>query len=223
MQLLFPKAVLFDFDGVIVDSESSHEAAWMLAFEQIFNKPISDFTNRNLAGKAPIEIAHILAEFGGDITQAHKLNDLKQELLFLGEATPALLPGVKEMVGFLKNHKIPHGIASNAYTSFITKVIEKTQGGIEVCMGVDLFTEPKPSPIPYLTLAEKLEVNKKDFKQTYIFEDSITGIKAAVQTGMIPIGLLTQHSEEVLKQHGAVKVYPTLLEAFEDFNKFKNE
>lgn len=213
-KLPFPKAVLFDFDGVVVDSFKSHFSAWSSAFKEIFNKDICPFPGATHAGKAPYLIAEYFAEFGGDISKAAELNVLKQQHLAVTKTPPDLLPGVFEITGFLKENKIPYGIASNAYTEFVENSVAHAKADFPVCMGVDMFAKPKPSPIPYVTLAEHLEVKKEDYEQTLIFEDSLTGLQAAAATGMVPVGLLTQYTEKELRAHGAQFVYPTLLEAF---------
>ncbi|NJB82857.1 HAD family hydrolase [Wenyingzhuangia aestuarii] len=215
-KLPFPKAVLFDFDGVVVDSANCHNDAWASAFREIFNKEICPYPSNTHAGKAPYLIAEYFAEYGGDVNKGAQLNSLKQEHILKTTVPPTLLPGAMEIQQFLEQNKIPHGIASNAYTGFVQNSVNQTGIGFKVCMGVDLFKEPKPSPVPYLTLAEKLGVKKEDYAQTIIFEDSLTGIKAAAQTGMVAVGVLTQYSEEELLANGAVKVFPTLLEAYQE-------
>jgi len=220
-QLPFPKAVLFDFDGVVVNSFKTHGAAWASAFKEIFGQEICPFPHETHAGKAPYLIAEYFAEYGGDISLTQKLNDLKQEHLLKTTTPPDLLPGAMEIEQFLTDQNIPHGIASNAYTGFVENSVKQTGIGFKVCMGVDLFEKPKPSPIPYLTLAEKLGVKKEDFDKTIIFEDSLTGIKAAAKTGMVAVGILTQYTEEQLKANGAVKVFPTLLEAYQEISELK--
>ncbi|MEN8765764.1 MAG: HAD family hydrolase [Wenyingzhuangia sp.] len=215
-KLPFPKAVLFDFDGVIVDSKKCHMSAWTSAFEELFNKEICDFPEATHAGKAPYQIADYFADFGGDVTKGGELNVLKQTHLLETITPPDLLPGVNEIQQFLAKNNIPHGIASNAYTAFVENSVRQTAIDFKVCMGIDLFEKPKPSPIPYLTLAKHLGIKAQDFEKTLIFEDSLTGIRAAAATGMLAIGLTTQYTEEELIANGAVKVYPTLLEAYQE-------
>lgn len=215
-KLPFPKAALFDFDGVIVDSKNCHMSAWTSAFKEIFNKEICEFPEASHSGKAPYQIADYFAEFGGDVAKGGDLNVLKQAHLLKTTTPPDLLPGVIEIQQYLEKNNIPHGIASNAYTAFVENSVEQTQAGFKVCMGVDKFEQPKPSPIPYLTLAKHLGVKEEDFASTLIFEDSLTGIKAAAATGMVAVGLTTQYSEQELLDNGAVKVFPTLLEAYQE-------
>lgn len=215
-KLPFPKAVLFDFDGVVVDSFKCHGAAWASAFKEMFGKEICPFPSDTHAGKAPYLIAEYFAEFGGDISKAKALNALKHEHILKTTTPPDLLPGAMEIQQFLAQKNIPHGIASNAYTGFVENSVKQTGIDFKICLGVDKFTEPKPSPVPYLTLAKALNIDPKDYKQTLIFEDSLTGMQAAAKTGMVPIGVLTQYSEAQLKANGAVKVFPSLLEAYQE-------
>ena len=68
-------------------------------------------------------------------------------------------------------------------------------------------------------MAESLGFKENDFKDIWVFEDSLTGTKAAKAAGMVAIGITTQYSEEELKEAGSVLVFPTLLEAYEYLTK----
>ena len=54
-----------------------------------------------------------------------------------------------------------------------------------------------------------------DFKDIWVFEDSLTGTTAAKLAGMVPIGILTQYSDSELREAGSQFIFPTVLEAFE--------
>ncbi len=218
-KLPFPTAVLFDFDGVIVDSMVCHHTAWKSAYQDLFNADICPFPKTTHSGKSPYKIAEYFAKYGGDISKAAALNTLKQQHLINDGVAPNLLSGVREIQSFLVAKNISYGIASNAYTAFIENTIKALSLNFEVYMGVDKFKKPKPSPIPYLTLAKYLGVQEKHFKTTLIFEDSLTGMQAARDSGMVPVGLLTQYSEKELKANGAQFIFPTLLEAYQELSK----
>lgn len=81
------------------------------------------------------------------------------------------------------------------------------------------YEKPKPAPEAYITLANALGFKQNDFKDIWVFEDSLTGTKAAKLAGMVPIGILTQYSENELKQAGSKMVFPTLLEAYQYLTK----
>ena len=56
---VIPKGVLFDFDGVVVDSAESHNSAWSSAFQELFGEDIAPFP-KGLGGESPMVIANYL-------------------------------------------------------------------------------------------------------------------------------------------------------------------
>jgi len=207
-----PKAVLFDFDGVIVNSFSAHKFAWALAFEEIFSKEICPFPP-DLAGKAPAHIAEYYANYGGDISKAEKLKELKHVFMLKGLEKPVLLPGVREITSALKSRDIPYGIASNASKHYVKKAIEWLDIDFEISMGYQDYPAPKPDPIAYQTLANKLGVKPEEYNNTWVFEDSKTGIGSAVSNKMIAYGIKSDEAKVDLSNYGATQVFAHLGEA----------
>lgn len=210
----FPIAVLFDFDGVVVNSFSTHYAAWKDAYTELFQKDIPPFPHDKLAGKSPITISRFFCEVAEKPELADTLFNLKSVKLHNNTLPPEMLPGVKEIQTYLASKNIPHGIASNATRGYIGNSIKQLDLGFQTFLGVEDYKFPKPNPEPYLLLAKELGVSEKEFDKVWIFEDSITGTTAAKDAGMIPIGIGTQYSDEELKAAGSQIVFPTLLEAF---------
>ncbi|MFC2127610.1 HAD family hydrolase [Bacteroidota bacterium] len=211
----FPKAFLFDFDGVVVDSFDSHYTAWKNAYHELFQKEIPPFPHENLSGKSPLLIAEYFCTVAGDISKTEEYYYLKAKYLHQTSVPPKLLPGVHEIQTFLKNKNIPHGIASNATREFIENSISQLSLGFEEYLGIEDYEYPKPHPEAYLSLAKVLQIEPEKFKNIWVFEDSITGTTAAKQAGMIPIGILTLNSEEEMRAAGSQLVFPTLLEAWQ--------
>ena len=210
-----PVAALFDFDGVIVDSFEAHYGAWSEAFEQLFQQKIAPFPHESHSGKAPIIIAAYFCEQINQKNQAQELFELKGEILHIGKLIPTLLPGVREIQAWLSQQSIPHGIASNATKMFVGNSIKQLNLNFETYLGLEDYINPKPDPEPYILLAEQLQISPIDFKNTWVFEDSLTGTNAAKAAGMVPIGIMTQYTKEELKEHGSELVFPTLLQAYE--------
>ena len=211
---MLPKAVLFDFDGVIVDSFNAHYNAWSKAFTQLFDKEIPPFPHATHAGKAPILIATYFCEQERKPELAQQLFELKGRILHENEVPPALLPGVREIQSFLAEKNIPYGIASNATRDFLKNSISHLELQFETYLGLENYIHPKPHPEPYLLLAEKLHLAKVDYSEIWICEDSLTGTAAAKASGMMPIGIMTQYTKEELEACGSQMVFPTLLEAY---------
>jgi beta-phosphoglucomutase len=212
MQL--PKGFLFDFDGVVVNSFESHGAAWSAAFKELFNKEIAPFPKSH-AGKAPMIIAEYFCSVIGEEKRTEELYALKDKYLDIHFTVPKLLPGVREFTALLTKEKISYGIASNATKQFLKNSVHHLNLNFPVVFGVQDYIKPKPAPEAYITLASALGFHQNDFKDIWVFEDSLTGTRAAKLAGMVPIGIMTQFSEEDLKEAGSVLVFPTLLEAYE--------
>jgi beta-phosphoglucomutase len=212
MQL--PKGFLFDFDGVVVNSFESHGAAWSAAFKELFNKEIAPFPKSH-AGKAPMIIAEYFCSVIGEEKRTEELYALKDKYLDIHFKVPKLLSGVREFTTLLSKEQIPYGIASNATKQFLKNSVHHLELNFPIVFGVQDYIKPKPAPEAYITLASALGFHQNDFKDIWVFEDSLTGTKAAKLAGMVPIGIMTQFSEEDLKEAGSVLVFPTLLEAYE--------
>lgn len=207
-----PKGVLFDFDGVIVDSFESHYSAWTSAFKEIFDDEIAPFP-KSYSGKSPMLIAEYFCSVINKTHETNALFLLKDSHLDTNFVVPTLLPGVKEMESFLTTNKIPYGIASNATRKFLENSIKHLSLNFKTVFGVQDYEKPKPSPEAYITLAKALGFTSSDFKDLWVFEDSLTGTTAAKLAGMIPVGILTQYNEEELREAGSLFVFPTLQEA----------
>mgnify|MGYP006148038675 CR=1 FL=1 len=211
--MITPKAILFDFDGVVVDSFEAHYGAWKSAFQELFNTEISAFPHQTHAGKSPMLIAQYFCEQINKADQTQDLFTLKGTHLHKGLLPPNLLPGVHEITQHLINNNIPFGIASNATKLFIKNSISQLNLNFHTYMGVEDYEFPKPHPEAYISLAKRLNVDIQNYNNTWVFEDSITGTEAAKAAGMIPIGILTQYTEDELRNAGSQLVFPTLLEA----------
>jgi beta-phosphoglucomutase len=209
-----PKGFLFDFDGVVVNSFESHGSAWSSAFKELFNKEIVPFPKSH-AGKSPMIIAEYYCSVIGEEKRTEELFFLKDKHLDIYFKVPKLLPGVRQFTTLLTKENIPYGIASNATKQFLKNSVHHLNLNFTTVFGVEDYEKPKPAPEAYITLAKALDLNEDDFKDIWVFEDSLTGTKAAKLAGMIPIGILTQYSKEELKKAGSVLVFPTLLEAYE--------
>lgn len=205
------KGVLFDFDGVIVDSINVHKFAWESAYKKIFGENLPNYETDHLTGKSSLKIAEFLCEKIGQSGNAGKLADLKLEILLNESPVPKLLSGVHEMFSYLSSLQLPFGIASNAPRDYIKNTLEAHNLSVSNFVGYDEIPNPKPAPDPYLVCAEKCGIAQNDFNYVLVFEDSVPGIKSAIAAGMIPAGVLTTHSEDELTNAGSIRCCNDLL------------
>jgi beta-phosphoglucomutase len=209
-----PSGVIFDFDGVVVDSLEVHLKAWRLAFLNIYNYELADTSG--LAGRSTEAIARILADRAGKPATATHLAEEKRRELKTARHLITALPGALEAFSILESHGIPFGIASNAPRAFIEQTLEALSVRVQHVLGVDDVLRPKPAPDVFLLCARRIGVKFTDHHRTLVFEDSVHGIQAAVTAGMYPIGVTTQHSTSELSSGGAKKTCVHILEALEN-------
>lgn len=211
-----PRAVLFDFDGVLVDSMPLHLVAWADAVRKLFGVPLNN--PLRLAGHATRTIAHILATEHGKPAWASALVALKEERLLGLEAMIRPLPGALEACRHLRETRIPFGIASNSTRSFIQKVLAAPgMLGLtsDAVVTIDDVRKGKPDPEIYREGARRLGVIPGERGQVLIFEDSREGLAAARAAGMLAIGVATTLPAAELLAAGAQDVCQDLAQALQ--------
>ena len=212
-QKIKPAGVIFDFDGVVVDSLAIHLAAWQVSYKTFYGEELVDTVG--LAGRSTIAIAEILSIRAGRPTTAPQLAEMKREVLKGNEFAIKLLPGAHEAFQRLSAGGIPFGIASNAPRSFIENTLARLDIKVPHLFGSDDVAHPKPAPDVFLKCARELQISVLKHPQIIVFEDSPHGLRAAVKAGMFPIGILTQNKAEDMLTVGARAVCKTIAEAIE--------
>ncbi len=202
LEIVSPRAVLLDFDGVVADSLQAHLDAWNLAVGQMFGRTLED--PQSIAAYATPTIASILAKrYAGDPSQASDLANLKKRIMLGAEVTVHLFPGVKEMLAVLTDREVPFAIASNAPADFIRKILAQHGVEVEVVIGRADAAKAKPFPDVFWEASNRLRVDPKERGRVLVFEDSLHGLEAAIRAGMVPIGVSTHHSAAELSAKGA--------------------
>jgi beta-phosphoglucomutase len=214
--LLKPTAVLFDFDGVIVNSKETHRQAWRSAALEFWGTDPGSYPTE-LSGQSPRLIAAYFAKLNNDLPNTEAYMDLKTKHV-LNQTSPApLLPGAREMFDFLHKENIPFGIASNAPQSFVASTIERHELKVPIMLGMENYQNPKPNAEPYFLLADMLDISTANYRSTYIFEDSKTGLQAASSTGMYVVGITTAYDENILRESGAASTLKNVGEALKSW------
>ena len=207
-----PSAVLFDFDGVIVNSKETHRQAWRSAALEFWGTDPGTYP-MELSGQSSRLIAEYFAKLNDDLPNAGAYMELKTKHV-LEMTTPApLLPGVSSLFDFLEKENIPFGIASNAPQPFVASTIERYGLKVPIMLGMENYQHTKPDPEPYFLLADMLDIPLVNYPSTCIFEDSKTGLQAASATGMRVVGVTTAYNEKILRESGAEFILKNVGEA----------
>lgn len=185
------KACIFDHDGVIVDSEPFHRAAWHKAITEFGIKP-SDEEMNHIKGKTR---KLIIKDFFGDIDEvkAKEIGARKDEIFYgLLENKLKLIDGFAQALEHFKKKGIKLAVATSALRhrlnfTFSLFDIEKY---FDVVMTAESVINGKPDPEIYLSTAKELLV---DPKECIVFEDSFAGVEAARAAGMKVVLVETSH------------------------------
>lgn len=190
------KAILFDMDGVIVDTEPLHKKAYYMMFKH-YNVEVSESLFESFTGQSTINVCKKLcASFNLNI-QAKTLMKKKREFfktLFFSDPDLKLIDGVLELIQDYYNNGLTLILASSASMETINNVFnrfELNQYFKTKISGADLKAS-KPHPEIFEKAAELAGYNRN---QCIVIEDSTNGIKAAKTAGIYCIGFDSFHSK----------------------------
>jgi len=183
-------ALIFDMDGVIVDSNPMHRESWV-AFNRRYGLETTEEMHQFMYGKRNDQIVR---DFYGDGITAEEVDArgrAKERLyreMMAGRTEEMLVPGLR---AFLERHRdLPMGVGSNAEPENVAYVLDEAglRRYFRAVVDGHQVHNPKPHPEVYLRVAELLETEPAN---CIVFEDSHSGAAAAVAAGMRVIGLCT--------------------------------
>lgn len=181
------KAVVFDMDGVIFDSERAVMQCWK---EVASRHNIPDIEKAILActGTTMVRTREIMLNlYGADFPYDEYARESSAifHSRYDGGRLP-MKPGVKELLTFLKEHDKKIALASSTRQQVVTDEL-RDAGIIEYFDRIicgDMVSRSKPAPDIFLKACEELNVSPSD---SYAIEDSYNGIRAAHAGGLHPI------------------------------------
>lgn len=182
------KAVLFDMDGVIVDSEPMHRKAFFKVFEDL-GITVSMEVYTSFAGSSTQNIADKLISMYDLQVSAQEIMDSKRKYFkgyFYNDSEFDLIPGVRKLIEYYYNNGIKLVVASSATRTTIEMVFDKFgldkyfMGRIS---GADLV-ESKPNPEIFIKAAE---IAGEPTENCMVIEDAANGILAANRAGIFSV------------------------------------
>lgn len=196
-----PDAVVFDNDGLLLDTES----VWTRAEEDLFERRGIEFTaehKRELVGTSA-EIAgglleRRLDEPGRAVELIEELNELVVAELEHGVEA---MVGARELLHQLKERGTPIGLVSNSPLVFVQRSLEIVgfEDRFDVVLSAHEVAAPKPAPDPYLEACRRLGVEAGP--SVVALEDSPTGVAAARAAGLTVIGVPSLEGVELGEAH----------------------
>jgi beta-phosphoglucomutase len=185
------QAVIFDLDGVIVDTAQFHFIAWKeLAAE--WNYTLTPEDNEKLKGVSRMDSVNKVAQWANVQTKPEQLLDIahrKNEiyLRFCNQLTPQhVLPGISSLINTLKANGVFISLGSASKNARF--VLDKLGllGVFDVVVDGNDVSKSKPNPEVFLKAAQRMGVSPE---HCVVLEDAPAGIEAALAANMKVIGL----------------------------------
>jgi HAD superfamily hydrolase (TIGR01549 family) len=202
------KALIFDLDGTLIDTVYAHVFAWQRALAEV-GMPIEGWRIHRRIGMSGGLFARAVAREAGRALSDAEADTIQRRhgALFrelLPERRP--LPGAPELLAFLRDEGVPHGIA----TSGRRPEIDASLAALDVPPDMVVVERgdvlrAKPEPDLFLACQERLGV---DIRDCYVVGDAVWDLLAARRAGMLSVGLLTGgYGDSELLAAGAFRVY----------------
>jgi beta-phosphoglucomutase len=206
------KALIFDMDGVLVDSMPDHADAWIAVFNEIgisiSRQDIYDIEGSNHDGV--IRLMFEKAKKTPDFQNFEQLAQKKREI-FKRISKPRAFPGMVECLYELKN-RFSLGVVSGSDRKTVHWILDTLFPGIfdAVISGEDV-QEGKPSAEPYLKAIEMLNIQKHE---CIVIENAPLGVESAKRAGLYCAAIPThvaphrlKKADLVLKNHAQLREY----------------
>lgn len=194
------KSALFDFDGVVADTEPIYDIYWNEAGER-YKIDIPDFASL-IKGTT---LSLIIERFFSDRTEEFKEMVMRESLEFDQQMPMPPVSGALEFIHLLKDKGVKVGLVTSSDNAKLERAFHllKLDNLFDTVVTADRITQGKPDPMCYLLAAKDLNVSPED---CIVFEDSFNGIQSGKDAGMRVIGLSTTNPAESLRD----KVYEVI-------------
>ncbi|MFA5423520.1 MAG: HAD family phosphatase [Phycisphaerae bacterium] len=201
------RAVIFDFDGVIADSETSHFTAFNKALKSYGVSISRQQYFSEYLGLTDMDLLRTLVEQGILKTEpqqveliAENKTQIFEEMIRTGAD---IIDGVADFLLMLEKNKIAKAICSGALAAEIELMLEKgkLRKYFEVIVSAEQVSKGKPAPDGFLLALEKLNKNRAESiaaNECIVVEDSHWGLEAGKAAGMHTVAVTNSYGAEEL-------------------------
>jgi HAD superfamily hydrolase (TIGR01509 family) len=195
------RALLFDLDGTIAETDSLHLPTWVDALQPYGVKVDEEFYRDRISGRNTAEIVHELLP---DLTdeQGRSIGDAKEASFRERASELEPLPGLVDFVIQGRELGMRIALVTNAPEENVETILLalKLRDFFDVVVLADEVEAVKPDPAPYRAALEKISVPAE---VALAFEDSVSGISSSVAAGIPTVGIASSQDPEKLLGAGA--------------------
>lgn len=215
-----PHAIIFDMDGLMLDSEPLYRDAWKLAASEL-GYAIDDGLYMNLVGRSSAEADRVFLQMFGESFPVRDFNQRwdAQWRTLIEQRGIGLKPGVLALLSWLDQQEIARavGTSSNRIEAELCLSLAGIRDRFSTVVTVDQVAAGKPEPDIFQEAARRLSVAPEN---CLVLEDSNAGVQAAHTAGMTVImvpDLQTPTSESATL---AVEIFASLYEVLTCLQRF---
>lgn len=184
-------AVLFDFDGVIMDTETQYTLFWDEQGQKYLNR---EHYGRFIKGQTLAQI------YEKDFVDMPKIQEKVSKDLshFEEHMSYEYIPGVEAFITDLRAHGVKLAVVTSSTTDKMKHVYRTHPALVELfdeILTAERFTRSKPAPDCFLL---GMETFGSKPERTVVFEDSFHGLQAGMSSGAITVGVATTNSREAI-------------------------
>jgi HAD superfamily hydrolase (TIGR01509 family) len=200
------QAVIFDMDGVLLDSEPLHHQAANQVLLEDDRAPLSLAEYTRYLGTTDEDMWHDLRTTRGlNRPPEHYLSryDTRIQAAYRQDAVAA--PGAIDLLDWLAERGLPRAVASSSRAQWVETCLDSigVRGYFDAIVGGDMVARGKPDPAIFLLAARKLQVRPE---ACVVFEDSQAGVTAARRAAMHTIAVSTAYTPAGLVQGAHLRV-----------------
>jgi HAD superfamily hydrolase (TIGR01509 family) len=195
------RGVIFDLDGVVVDSHPAHKRAWKRLLAGLYKTITEQEMEFVVEGHKRSEI---LLHFLGDLTdeQIASYGELKERLFKQADLELKTIPGFDQFFQQIEDAKLACAVASSAGRARVESTLLRLNltNRFHAVVAGDDVANGKPNPDIFHLAASRLRLSQDE---VLVCEDAVNGVYAAKAAGMRCLALATQGREHLLQKAGA--------------------